>query len=201
MAGPSDLARRRDALNELLAIAGAHGDPGFSLQARNNLSTGSLADSDLKAARFHVEQQIELVSELGLKSPNVDHRVGELLYFEGDCCVAPAFQRSSFEQARSQDLSMHMADVATEVASVVLKLGIDDPAAARVYGFAAHELELAGFSQRLRGYVETKTDMETLEARWGGRLTDELAAGGAMTGEQVCELLYAIEKTVPDPQL
>jgi hypothetical protein len=96
---------------------------------------------------------------------------------------------------------MHMADVATEVASVVLKLGIDDPAAARVYGFAAHELELAGFSQRLRGYVETKTDMEALEARWGGRLTDELAAGGAMTGEQVCELLYAIEKTVPDPQL
>ena len=68
MAGPSDLARRRDALNELLAIAGAHGDPGFSLQARNNLSTGSLADSDLKAARFHVEQQIELVSELGLRA-------------------------------------------------------------------------------------------------------------------------------------
>ncbi len=80
-------------------------------------------------------------------------------------------------------------------------IGIDDVEAARVYGFAAHELELAGFSQRLRGYVETKTDMEALEARLGGRLTDDLAAGGAMTREQVSELLYAIEKTVPDPQL
>ena len=40
---------------------------------------------------------------------------------------------------------MHMADVATEVGSVVLKLGIDDVAAAHVYGFAAYELELAGF--------------------------------------------------------
>ena len=154
LAGPSENARHRAALEELLAVAEAYGDLGFSLAAHGNLSSTSVFDNDLQASRAHVEKQVELASELGVKSPFIDHRLGELLFFEGDYPGSLARQRSAFEQARRQDLSMYLADVATEVASVVLKLGRDDAVAARLYGFAAHELEIAGFSRRMRGYVD-----------------------------------------------
>ena len=158
LAGPSENARHRAALEELLAVAEAYGDLGFSLAAHGNLSVTSVFDNDLQASRAHVERQVELASELGVKSPFIDHRLGELLFFEGDYPGSLARQRSAFEQARRQDLSMYLADVATEVASVVLKLGRDPARWQRVlYGFAAHELEIAGFSRRMRGYVETKT--------------------------------------------
>ena len=197
LAGPSDNARNRAALEELLAVAEAHGDAGFSLAAHGNLWLSGVFESDLEVARAHVEKQVELVEELGLKNPNVDHRLGELLYFEGDYRGSLLLQRSSFEEARRQDLSLQMADVATAVASVVLKLESDADAAARLYGFATHQLETAGFSQRMRGYADAKTDRETLEARLGVRLTDVLAEGAAMTPEQVAELLTTLEKAEP----
>jgi predicted ATPase/DNA-binding SARP family transcriptional activator len=200
LAGPSDNARSRAVLEELLALAEAHGDAGFSLAAHGNLWLSCVFENDLKTARNHVEKQVELVAALGLKIPNVDHRLGGLLYFEGDYRGSLLLQRSSFEEARRQDLSLQMADVATAVASVVLKLESDDEAAARLYGFATHQLETTGFSQRMRGYVDAKTDREALEARLGVRLTDVLAEGAAMTPEQVAELLTTLERAEPARQ-
>jgi predicted ATPase/DNA-binding SARP family transcriptional activator len=200
LADPAALARGRAAWDELLATAEDHGDAGFRLAAHGNLCAYGIADKDPKAARPHVEKQIELAAKLGLKTPLVDHRLGELLYLEGDCRGSLALQRSSFEQARRQELYIHLAEVASDVAWCVIRLGSDDVAAARLYGFAAHELETAGFGPRIHSYVDADADLELLGARLGIRLPEVLAKGAAMTREQVSELLATLERTVPVPQ-
>jgi predicted ATPase/DNA-binding SARP family transcriptional activator len=197
LAGPSDMARHRAALEELLAIAETYGDAGFSLQAHGNLCLFPLLDDDPEGAWPHIEQQMELVAELGLQSPFVDHRLASLLHYEGDCRASLALQRSCFEQARREDLSMLMGDVASAAANCVLKLGSDNTAAALLYGFAAYELETGGFGQRIRGYSEADADSELLRARLGDRLPGVLAEGAQMTREQVSELLNGLEKTAP----
>ena len=200
LSDPAALARGRAAWEELLATAEDHGDTGFRLAAHGNLCAYGIADKDPKAARPHVERQIELAAKLGLKTPLVDHRLGELLYLEGDCRGSLALQRSSFEQARREELYIHLAEVASDVAWCVIRLGSDDVAAARLYGFAAHELDTAGFWPRIHSYEDSDADLELLGARLGSRLPEVLAEGAAMTREQVSELLATLERTVPVPQ-
>ena len=63
-AGPSENARRRAALEELLAVAEAYGDLGFSLAAHRNLPRRLLRQRP-PGLSAHVERQVELDPELG----------------------------------------------------------------------------------------------------------------------------------------
>ena len=125
---PSENARHRAALEELLAVAEANGDIGFSLAAHSNLSltassttTPGLSSPCRKAGGAGLGT--------GGEERLIDRRLGELSFLEGEYPGSLVLQRRVFEQARRQDLSMYLADVATEVASVVLKLGRDDAVA------------------------------------------------------------------------
>lgn len=195
--GPNS-ARCRAAHEELLATAAYHGDIGFSLFAHLNLFVFGYFGNDPRGARHHVERVIALEAELGQHSLPAELRLGALLYLEGDYKGSLALQRSSFEQARRQDLPSFLADSATDAASCVIRFG-NDEVAARLYGFAQHELERAGFGQRYRGNAEVDTDLEVLRDHLGGRLVGLLAEGAEMTREQVSELLTAVEKTATAP--
>ncbi len=188
-AGP-DATRCREAFEELLATAEENGDLGFSFAAHGNMCLFGFSEGDAKAARPHVEREMELESELGLQSHWAESRFGELLYFEGDYRRALVLHRKAFEQARRQDLPWSMADAAVDAATCLIALGSDDIAAARLSGFAQHELQRAGFGDR----VPMDANLEALGARLATRLADVLAEGAAMTREEIGELLTTLEE-------
>jgi hypothetical protein len=183
-------------LEEIVAIGEQMGDPNVGLFAYMNLLPLSYVERDREVQRIHLQRYLAFVEEVGLEPPMKYIRLAQMALADKDLAAALVALEQGLDLARRGDQPVRIGEMSVLAASSAVMLGSDE-IAARLYGFAQHELETAGFLDALSQVYEFQRDAEVLGSRLGASLVAILAEGATMTREEVAQLVSHLREQVP----
>jgi hypothetical protein len=181
----------RLAFEELLAVSENFGDLFFISAGHITLGSLDITEGNYKQARSHLEPVLTGSRQLGLESPPLYCLLAKVRRLEGEPQAGLELLQDAIEQGRRHDSPFEVAVATFEAGYCATAVGQYENAA-KLHGFGAQELKLAGSRLSPPERSELRADLKSIAAQLGSDWKAAYKTGATLTRQQVAEMVTSL---------